>query len=330
MTSFNDLIERAQSLPQRIVLPESQDSRVLTASVQLAQQGVADIVLLGTAAEIEQQAYQMALDLRGLDIVDPLEQREQLAQILFQLRQHKGLSLEQAYERVADPLVTACLMVQKGQADGCVAGAQYATADVVRSALQIIGKHPDHAMVSSFFLMLFEAPYHSHRGTMLFADCGLVIDPDAEQLAHIAAATIDSAERLLGMVPRVAMLSFATQGSAKHPMVDKVVVATERARQLRPAADIIGEVQLDAAMVPEILAQKAPHIGRAEPSNVLIFPNLEAGNIGYKLVQRFASADAIGPILQGLKKPVNDLSRGCSAQDIYRAAVITSVQAQHT
>ena len=197
---------------------------------------------------------------------------------------------------------------------------------VVRSALEIVGKHPDSTLVSSFFLMLFNQPFHRFSGVMLFADCAMIIEPSAGQLADIAVTTADNAANLLGMEPRVAMLSFSTQGSAEHALVDKVVEATRIAKDRRPHCDIFGDVQLDAALVPEILAQKAPHLASDRAVNVLVFPSLEAGNIGYKLVQHFAQVEAIGPILQGLNRSVNDLSRGCSAEDIYNVVVVTAAQ----
>ncbi|MEM7292162.1 MAG: phosphate acetyltransferase [Pseudomonadota bacterium] len=327
MNSFDELIDRARASSRSIVLPETTDPRIIQAASRLGAEGVAEAVLPGNPDTIQALATQCGVDLSTVRIVDPSQIASDYAETLFERRQHKGMTLEQAREAVVDPLIFASTMVQRGEADGCVAGAQYATADVVRSALQVIGMHPDYALVSSFFIMLFDKPFHAYQGVMLFADCGLVIDPDADALANIAAATADTAKNLLGIDPRVAMLSFSTQGSAQHELVEKVVSATAAAKSLRPEYDFFGDVQLDAAIVPEILEQKAPQWASDDPTNVLVFPGLEAGNIGYKLVQRFAQAEAIGPILQGLNKPMNDLSRGCSADDVYRAAVITAVQA---
>ena len=331
MKNFNELIQRAQSTKKTIILPESTDPRILKAAEKLQTDGIANVVLCGNPEAIARNAKESECDIGNTQIIDLSAHLDEYAETLFQLRQHKGITIDQARELVCDPLTFANVMVYRGEADGCVAGAQYATADVVRSALQLIGKHPDYALVSSFFIMLFDKPFHTFPGAMLFADCGLVIDPDADQLGNIAAATADTAKNLLGMEPRVAMLSFSTQGSAKHELVDKVVEATRIAKALRPDYDIFGDVQLDAAIVPEILAQKAPQLANQlsgdQKTNVLVFPGLESGNIGYKLVQRFAQAKAIGPVLQGLNKPVNDLSRGCSAEDVYRAVVITAIQA---
>ena len=328
MKNFNELITRAKSRIKTVVLPESTDTRILKATENLLADGIANVVLTGCVDTISSAAEKSGCDIKSAKIVDIISSIEDYAQTLFELRKHKGVTIEQARQLVSDPLTFANLMVQRGEVDGCVAGAQYATADVVRTALQVVGKHPDNALVSSFFIMLFDKPFHTIPGAMIFADCGLVIEPDAEQLGNIAATTADSAKTLLGMDPRVAMLSFSTQGSAKHELVDKVVEATGIAQKLRPDYDFFGDVQLDAAIVPDILAQKAPHLASDKKTNVLVFPGLESGNIGYKLVQRFAQAEAIGPILQGLNKPVNDLSRGCSAEDVYRAAIITSIQAQ--
>ncbi len=327
MQNFNELIERAKGTKTTIVLPESTDPRVLSAAERLCKHGIAQVILLGDAALIMQAAEQAACDISGVQLLDIAAHSEAYAETLFTLRQHKGLTRDQAREQIADPLIFANVMVRRGEADGCVAGAQYPTADVVRSAMQIVGKHPDYSLVSSFFIMLFDKPFHAFSGTWLFADCALVVDPDAAQLADIASATADTASSLLGLEPRVAMLSFSTQGSAQHPRVEKVMEATYLAKQQRPAYDIFGDVQLDAAIMPEILAKKAPDLVSDKVTNVLVFPDLDAGNIGYKLVQRFAQAEAIGPILQGLNKPVNDLSRGCSAGDIYNVAVITAIQA---
>jgi phosphate acetyltransferase len=327
MKDFNELTNRAWSSRKTIIFPESSDPRILLAAEQLDRNKLANVVLPGDPAAIQQSAKDIGCDIGGAQLLDLSARAGPLAQTLYELRQHKGLTLEQARQQITDPLIFANVMVKVGEVDGCVAGARYPTGEVVRTALQIVGQHPDYASVSSFFIMLFDKPFHAFPGTMLFADCALAIDPDAEQLADIAVATADTARNMLGIEPRVAMLSFSTQGSAKHAQVDKVVEATRIAKQLRPDCDIFGDVQLDAAIVPEILAQKAPHFASGKRTNVLIFPGLEAGNIGYKLVERFARAEAIGPILQGLNKPANDLSRGCSADDVYKVAVVTAIQA---
>ena len=326
MKDFNELADRARSSRKTIIFPESGDPRILIAAAKLDKHKLANVVLPGDPATIKQSAKDIGCNIDGAQLVDISAQAEELAQALYELRRHKGLTLEQARGEITDPLVFANLMVKLGKVDGCVAGALYPTGDVLRTALQIVGKHPDYALVSSFFIMLFDKSFHTFPGTMLFADCALAIDPDAEQLADIAVATADTASQLLGIEARVAMLSFSTRGSAKHAQVDKVVEATRIAKRLRPDCDIFGDVQLDAAIVPEILAQKAPHFASENKTNVLIFPGLEAGNIGYKLVERFAQAEAIGPILQGLNKPANDLSRGCSADDVFKVAIVTAIQ----
>ena len=228
----------------------------------------------------------------------------------------------------ADPLFFANMMVRLGEADGSVAGAHYTTADTVRAAIQMLGMKTGYTLVSSFFIMLLCEPYHEIDGALIFADCGLVVEPDAAELAQIAIVSADTARSMLGMEPRVAMLSFSTHGSAKHPLADKVIEATETVRRQRPDILVDGEVQLDVGIIPEISARKAPDSRVAGRANVLVFPDLQAGNIGYKLVERLANALAIGPILQGLDKPANDLSRGCSADDVYRVTAVTVVQAQ--
>ena len=309
LTHFERFVASAQARPRRIVLPEATDPRILEAAARLLRQSIAAVSLVGDPDTIARAARAGGHNIEGAELIDISARREQLAEILLALRKHKGMDERQAYEQIAEPLTFACTLVRAGMAHGCVAGARYPTAQVVRSALQIVGKHPEHALVSSFFIMQCNRSFHPFPGAVLFADCALAIEPDSEQLAHIAAATADNAVRLLGVRPRVAMLSFSTAGSAAHPLVDKVVAATQVAQQLRPDYDFFGEVQLDAALVDEILAQKAPQFSSENKTNVFIFPSLEAGNIGYKLVQRFAAAEALGPILQGLNQPVNDLSR---------------------
>jgi len=265
-----------------------------------------------------------------VQVVDPQRSAlaEPLADALHALRAKRGMTPEQARQAVLDPLCFADLMVHAGHADGSVAGAVRTTADVVRNALQIIGRGPGVSQVSSFFLMMFDKPWHPRKGGMIFSDCGLVIDPDEETLAGIAMSAADSARRLLGEEPRVAMLSFSTAGSAAHANVDKVVNAARRVKAARPELAIDEDVQLDTAITPEICARKLPESSVQGRANVLVFPNLDAGNIGYKLAERMAGAMAIGPLLQGLSKPANDLSRGCSADDVYYVIAVTGLQAQ--
>ena len=331
MKPFDDLLARARRDPRRIVLAEGQDPRVLDGAVRAAREGVAEITLLGPEGTIRTLLEARGAGSAPVTIIDPATspERERLTQMLHTLRRHKGLDLDAARQLAASPLHHAALMVRSGLADGSIAGAIHTTADVVRAAIQVIGPDPRYGLVSSLFLMMLCEPHHDdHRGAMVFADCGLVVDPTAVEMAKIAAASADSARQLLHLVPRIAMLSFATGDSARHPLVDKVATATRLAREARPDLEIDGVVQLDAAIVPEISARKAPGSRIAGRANVLVFPNLEAGNIGYKLVERLSKAKAIGPILQGLARPANDLSRGCSAEDVFRLIAVTVVQAQ--
>lgn len=327
---FDRIRARAQRTPRRIVLPESADERVLRAAVRAARDGLARPVLLGDPETIRADLQRLELDPTGLDLHDPGDAAT-LARFtarLVELGSKRGMTAERAAQAVTAPLTYGCLMVREQEADGLVAGAVTATAEVVRNALRTIARDPDAPLVSSCFLMLFE-PGHPIGEAFVAADCALVIEPDAQQLAAIASAAGDSAERLLGLEPNVAMLSFSTAHSAKHANVTKVREATALARAARPGRRIVGEVQLDAAVVPGLLARKAPDEPAGPPCNVLVFPSLDAGNIGYKLIQRFGGARAVGPILQGLLQPVNDLSRGCSSDDIVDMIAVTAAQVRH-
>lgn len=330
MKALNRIVDRARRSPKKIVLCEGEDERVLEAAIQANRDGIAHILLVGNRQRLKALADKKGLSLADIEVIDPVESplKQKLAASLHELRRKKGMTLEQAEVAVMEPLSFANLLVREGYADGSVAGAVHTTADVVRSAIQILGIDPTVKLVSSFFLMMLCQPFHDLKGGVIFSDCGLVIDPDEDQLADIALAAADSAEALLGEEPRVAMLSFSTNGSARHGNVEKVVQAARKVRSRRPALAIDEDVQFDVAVVPEIAERKLPGsriLGRA---NVLIFPNLEAGNIGYKIAQRIGGADAIGPLLQGLAKPANDLSRGCSVADIYHVIAVTTVQAQ--
>ncbi|QRX82960.1 phosphate acetyltransferase [Glaciimonas sp. PAMC28666] len=330
MKALHRIIEQAGISPKKIVLCEGDDPRVLQAAVRAHEKGIAKMIIVGDLARIKTLASAEGIDLSQIALVDPADSAdsEAFAQALFALRKAKGMTLEQARAKVLDPLCYANLMVRLGYADGSVAGAVHNTADVVRNAIQIIGVRPQFKLVSSFFLMMLCEPFHSFKGGLIFSDCALVVDPTAEELSEIAMAAADSARQLLMEEPRIAMLSFSTSGSAHHSAVDKVTTAARRVKDLRPELAIDGDVQLDAALVAEISQRKVIGSEVNGKANVLIFPNLDAGNIGYKMAERVGGAVAIGPLLQGLKKPANDLSRGCSSEDIFNVIAVTVVQAQ--
>jgi phosphate acetyltransferase len=328
MPFIDSILQKARDHRQTIVLAEGEDQRVIAAAQRAHDDGIANCVLIGKTAIIQQKADAAGFTLSDIRIEDAVNSQyhQRYSQNLQQLRKHKGITLEQAEQQSLDPLCFADLMLHANDADGSIAGAIYTTGERVRSALQIVGAMPGFNSVSSFMLMLFEAEYHNPKQVMLFSDCGLQIDPGAKQLAEIAVATANSARQFIDDEPRVAMLSFSTDGSANHPLVKKVREATEQARQLMPDVAVEGEVQLDAAIVPAIAARKISHSRIGGRANVLIFPDLNAGNIGYKLAQRFGSAIAIGPVLQGLRRPANDLSRGCNTEDVYNLIALTAVQ----
>lgn len=327
MDLIKKLRDDAKAANKTIVLAEGEDERVIKAASILLQEKIANIVLLGNEEEIDKLAE--GLDISGVQIIDPnlSPKADEYASLLFEFRKHKGMTMEQASELVKDTVWYGTLMVKKNDADGMVAGALHATGDVFRPAFQIIKTAPGISVVSSAFIMIVPNKDYGNDGIMLFSDCAVNPNPDASQLAEIAIASAGTWKVLIGGEPRVAMLSFSTKGSARHEMVDKVVEATNIAKEIAPDIPIDGELQLDAAIVPEVAKLKAPDSKVAGNANILIFPELEAGNIGYKLVQRLAKAEAIGPITQGLAMPINDLSRGCSVDDIVNVTAITALQA---
>lgn len=327
MASFIDsLIERAKADKKTIVLPEGNDERILEAAQEALAQGIANIIILGDVDEINSKGF----DLAGATIIDPAtsDKQEEFAELLYELRKAKGMTPEEAKELVKDPIHFAVLMVKSGLCDGLVGGACHATIKILSPSLKIIKTAPGEPMVSSFFIMDVPGSEFGENGLFLFADCALEIQPTSEKLAHIANQTDKSFKRLIGDDPRIALLSHSSHGSAVNDDSTKVVKAVEYIRENYPDIVADGELQLDAAIVPELGASKAPNSPVAGKANVLIFPDLDAANIGYKLVQRLGGAKAYGPVLQGLAAPVNDLSRGCTAEDVVGVIAITCVQAQ--
>lgn len=330
MSLLQQMSARAKANPQRIVLPEGSEIRTLKAANQILEEGLAEIHLIGKPEEILHLAKQHNLSKIADQavLIDPVNHpnKETYASLLYELRKNKGMTLQQAAEIVEDPLYLACLMIKNGDADGEIAGAQNATGDVLRPALQIVKTLPGISVVSGAFLMFVPDKQYGEDGLLVFADCAVMPNPNAQELAQIAVSTVDTARSIAGFEPRVAMLSFSTKGSAKHEMVDKVTEAVRIAKEICPQLQIDGDLQADAAIVPDVSRSKAPGSSIAGRANVLVFPSLEAGNIAYKLVQRLSAAEAVGPILQGMAAPINDLSRGCSVDDIYKMILITCNQ----
>ena len=330
MELVEQLIARAKANRQRIVLPEGTEERTLKAANQILTDEVADLILIGNPAEIAEKAMQWGLgNISKATIINPDNHPRQVeyAQLLFELRKKKGMTIEQARELVKNPLYLGCLIIKNGDADGQLAGARNTTGDVLRPALQIIKTSPGITCVSGAMLLLTIAPECGDNGVLVMGDVAVTPVPDANQLAQIAVCTARTAKAVAGIEPRVAMLSFSTKGSAKHEVVDKVVEAFNIAKEMDPTMLIDGELQADAALVPSVGASKSPGSPIAGKANVLVVPSLEVGNIGYKLVQRLGHATAVGPILQGIARPVNDLSRGCSIDDVYKMIAITANQA---
>lgn len=326
MTSFIDGIKaKAKAGAKTIVLPEGSDNRTLEAAQKIIDEQLASLIILGDEGAIKGSGYR----LDGAEIIDPKASPllDEFANLLAELRKSKGMTVEQARALVEDELYFGVLLVKTGRADGMVAGASHSTGDVLRPSLQILRTAPGAALVSSFFVMDVPDCDYGDNGTFIFADCGLNVQTDAESLANIAISSAKSWSSLVGTEPRVALLSHSSHGSAHNDDADKVVKATELAKSMAPVLRIDGELQLDAAIVPEVAQAKCPDSTVAGSANVLIFPDLDAGNIGYKLVQRLAKAEAYGPITQGLAAPVNDLSRGCCAEDIVGVVALTCVQA---
>ena len=328
---INSIVARAKADRQRIVLPEGTEERTLKAANQILTDEVADLILLGNPDEIHEAATKWGLGNIGkATIIDPENhsKQEEYAQLLCELRKKKGMTIEEARKLVLNPLYLGCLILKNGDADGQLAGARNTTGDVLRPALQIIKTIPGITTVSGAMLLLTHAPEYGKNGILVMGDVAVTPVPDAAQLAQIAICTAGTAKAVAGIEePKVALLSFSTKGSAKHEVVDKVVEALKIAKEMAPTLAIDGELQADAALVPEVGASKAPGSAIAGAANVLIVPSLEVGNISYKLVQRLGHADAVGPILQGIARPVNDLSRGCSIEDVYRMIAITANQA---
>ncbi len=330
MSFINDIKQRAKQDIKTIILPESNDLRVIKATEQVLKEGYSDIILIGNKEEIKKLSQENNIDISKAKIVDPLKSDKfsEYAERFYELRKAKGMTLDKAKEIMKDNVYFGMMMVKQGDGDGLVSGACHSTADTLRPALQILKTAPGTKLVSAFFLMVVPNCEYGENGAFVFGDCGLNEYPDPEALSEIAISSSKSFKQLVGKEPKVAMLSYSSYGSAHSPLTDKVVEATKLLKEKMPELIADGELQLDAAIIPEIAASKAPGSPLKGEANTLIFPDLDAGNIGYKLVQRFAKAEAYGPLCQGIARPVNDLSRGCSAEDIAGVVAITAVQAQ--
>ena len=330
MSVLDSIKEKAKADVKHILLPEGSEERTVQAARIITDEKIAKVTLLGDEEEIKKVAEKFNVCLCGIDIINPLTDPdfEHYSNGFYELRKAKGMTPEKARETIKNTLFYACMMIKEGKADGMVSGAINTTGNTLRPGLQIIKMAKGINTISSCFIMEIPNKEYGDNGLMLFGDCAININPNPDELASIAIATANTAKTLLGMDPKVAMLSFSTKGSAKHENVDKVTAALAKVKELAPDLDVDGELQADAAMVPKVAALKAPGSKVAGHANVLIFPDLQAGNIGYKLVQRLAGAEAVGPVSQGFAKPINDLSRGCSIADIVSVVAITAVQAQ--
>ena len=333
MSFIEQIKQRAKEDIKTIVLPEAEDIRTLEATRDVLKEHYAKIILIGNKQKIEEKAESNNIDISGAKIVDPenSEKYEEYVNLLYDLRKHKGMTIEKAKELVKDPVYFGMLMVKdkNSEADGLVSGAIHSTSDTLRPALQILKTAPGTKLVSAFFVMVVPDCEYGENGTFVFGDCGLNENPDEEALSEIAISSSKSFKQLVQKEPKVAMLSYSTHGSAKSELTEKVINATKKVEEKMPELLVDGELQLDAAILPEIAEFKAPNSKIKGNANVLIFPNLDAGNIGYKLVQRLGKAEAYGPLCQGIARPVNDLSRGCSSKDIAGVVAITAVQAQN-
>jgi len=333
MVFIDEMKQKAKKEIKTIVLPEAEDIRILEATRMVLEEGYANIVLIGNEEKIKEKAKENNIEIEKAKIIDPnkSEKYEQYVDLLYELRKNKGMTIEKAKELVKDPVYYGMLMLkdEKSEADGLVSGAAHSTSDTLRPALQILKTAPGTKLVSGFFIMQIPNCEYGENGIFIFGDCGLNENPDAESLSEIAISSSESFKQLIGKEPKVAMLSYSTYGSAKSELTQKVIDATNLVKQKKPDLIVDGELQLDSAIIPSVAEFKAPNSILKGNANILIFPDLNAGNIGYKLVQRLAKAEAYGPLCQGIAKPVNDLSRGCSSKDVAGVVAITAVQAQN-
>ena len=330
MSFIESIKQRAMQNIQTIILPEAEDKRVLEAASKVIAQGFAKVILIGDKEQIEKDSKENNIDLSGIEIIDIKKstQKQEYAQKLFELRQAKGMTEEEASKLIEEPIYFGMMMLKNGEADGLVSGAAHSTSNTLRPALQILKTAPNTKLVSAFFVMCVPNCEYGEHGTFIYGDSGLNQNPNADELSEIAISSAKSFKSLVGAEPKVAMLSYSTYGSAKSELTEKVIEATKLVKEKAPDLLVDGELQVDAAIIPEVSKSKAPGSPIEGNANVLIFPDLNAGNIGYKLTQRLAKAEAYGPLCQGISKPVNDLSRGCSADDIVGVVAITAVQAQ--